>query len=318
MRAVPDGKGLPKLSLTYTSGQADFDKVAATLQQMWKQNLGVTCRCKAEEQGKFNDDLTAMANDPSSSDRSMLHQRLGRGLSRPAELPDPAVAHRRGQQQRPLEQPGLRPADRPGRYRARPRPSACPCYNQAEQIAIDQVGWLPLYNGKGSILDPPGGQRPDLHRPGPFADDWTQGHVTSNDLCGVVVTSNCCRPPSRHGLAHPPLTTMGLSSRRGLSLLRAVQPDVLTFLVGQLAPGNPVQQMMGNRHDPERYAATDAPVRIGPAAALQYVNYMGGLLHGDLGLVYQFPGARLRDPGRGAARVVQAGAGALRSAWSSA
>src|SRR5207237_1577989 len=60
-----------KLTLSYTTGQTDFDKVAAAVQQMWKQNLRLDVQLNGEEQGKFNDDLTAMANDPTKSNIEM-------------------------------------------------------------------------------------------------------------------------------------------------------------------------------------------------------------------------------------------------------
>src|SRR5205085_11821297 len=74
---------VPKISLSYTTGQSDFDKVAATVQQMWKQNLGVDVQLNGEEQARFNDDLTAMANDPASSNMQMYISVWG------ADYPDP-------------------------------------------------------------------------------------------------------------------------------------------------------------------------------------------------------------------------------------
>jgi ABC-type dipeptide/oligopeptide/nickel transport system permease component len=64
----------------------------------------------------------------------------------------------------------------------------------------------------------------------------------------------------------------------------------LTFLVAHLAPGNPVLQMMGNRRDPARYAELMRQYGLDQPLPVQYVNYLGGLLHGDLGMSYQFPG----------------------------
>jgi peptide/nickel transport system substrate-binding protein/oligopeptide transport system substrate-binding protein len=47
-------------------------------------------------------------------------------------------------------------------------------YHQAEQIAIDKVGWLPLYNGKGAILIRPTVKGLTFTAQGLFADDWSQ------------------------------------------------------------------------------------------------------------------------------------------------
>ena len=89
---------LPKLTLSYTSGQSDFDKVATTLQQMWKQNLGVTIQVQGEEQAKFNDDLTAMANNPETSTLQMYISVWGADYPDPQNFLTPAAAHGRGQQ----------------------------------------------------------------------------------------------------------------------------------------------------------------------------------------------------------------------------
>lgn len=79
--------------------------------------------------------------------------------------------------------------------------------------------------------------------------------------------------------------------RRGLSLLFVLfSLTLLTFVVGRLAPGDPVQRMMGNRHDPERYRQLLHQYGLDQPIWQQYLIYMGGLLRGDLGLSYQYPG----------------------------
>jgi len=47
-------------------------------------------------------------------------------------------------------------------------------YNQAEQIAIDKVGWLPLYNGTGNVLIRPTVKGITYTAQGLFADDWSK------------------------------------------------------------------------------------------------------------------------------------------------
>ncbi|MBF6614676.1 MAG: hypothetical protein IVW55_16315 [Chloroflexi bacterium] len=162
-----------KISLSFTTGQADFDKVAATLQQMWKQNLGLDVTLNGEEQGKFNDDLTAMANDPTKSNLEMYISVWG------ADYPDPqnfltqqlhtGVGNNNGHWSdadfdKLTEQADIE-TDQAKRMSL---------YNQAEQIAIDKVGWLPLYNGKGSILIRPTVKGLTYTAQGLFAEDWTQ------------------------------------------------------------------------------------------------------------------------------------------------
>jgi peptide/nickel transport system permease protein/oligopeptide transport system permease protein len=85
-------------------------------------------------------------------------------------------------------------------------------------------------------------------------------------------------------------------ARRGLSLLFVLfSLTFLTFVVGHLAPGDPVQRMMGNRHDPVRYQELVHQYGLDRPVWTQYLDYMGGLLQGDLGLSYQYPGRRVSE-----------------------
>lgn len=162
-----------KISLSFTTGQADFDKVAATVQQMWKQNLGIDVTLNGEEQGKFNDDLTAMANDPSKSNLEMYISVWG------ADYPDPQnfltqqlytdVGNNNGHWSDTEFDKLTGQADI-----ETDKAKRVTLYNQAEQIAIDKVGWLPLYNGKGSILIRPAVKGITYTAQGLFAEDWTQ------------------------------------------------------------------------------------------------------------------------------------------------
>jgi peptide/nickel transport system substrate-binding protein/oligopeptide transport system substrate-binding protein len=165
------------ISLSYTTGQADFDKVAATVQQMWKQNLGLDVTLNGEEQGKFNDDLTAMANDPAASNMEMYISVWG------ADYPDPQnfltqqlhtdVGNNNGhwsdaEFDRLTDQADVE----------RNSTTRMQLYNQAEGIAIEKVGWLPLYNTKGSILMRPTVKGLTFTAQGLFADDWTKVTVS--------------------------------------------------------------------------------------------------------------------------------------------
>jgi ABC-type oligopeptide transport system substrate-binding subunit len=167
-----------RLSLSFTTGQADFDKVAATVGQMWKQNLGLDVRINGEEQGKFNDDLTAMANDPTKSTLEMYISVWG------ADYPDPqnfltqqlhsGVGNNNGHWSDPDFDRLTDQADV-----ERDATKRMDLYHQAEQIAIDKVGWLPLYNSKGSILI-----RPTVK--GLSATRVNTRHVLRNALLPIV------------------------------------------------------------------------------------------------------------------------------------
>jgi peptide/nickel transport system substrate-binding protein/oligopeptide transport system substrate-binding protein len=168
-----DPAKVPKLTLSYTSGQSDFDKVATTLQQMWKQNLGITVQLAGVEQARFNDDLTAMANSPDSSDIEMYISVWG------ADYPDPqnflsqqlrtGVGNNNGHWSDPNFDRLVDLADV-----ERDNAKRMDLYHQAEQIAIDGVGWLPLYHGSGNLLMRPTIRGLSYTAQGLTTDDWTQ------------------------------------------------------------------------------------------------------------------------------------------------
>lgn len=163
-----------ELSLSYTTGQANFDKVAAFLQEAWRQNLGLDVQLNGEEQAKFNDDLTAMATDPDKSDIGMYISVWG------ADYPDPqnflsqqlhtGVGNNNGHWSDPEFDKLTDAADI-----ERDTGKRMQGYNQAEQIAIDKVGWLPLYHAKGTILKRPGVSDLLVYTPqGIITDDWSK------------------------------------------------------------------------------------------------------------------------------------------------
>lgn len=62
----------------------------------------------------------------------------------------------------------------------------------------------------------------------------------------------------------------------------------LTFIVGHLAPGDPIMALMGNQRDPEIYARLRSIYGLDLPWWEQYLRYLGGLLQGSLGLSYRF------------------------------
>lgn len=62
----------------------------------------------------------------------------------------------------------------------------------------------------------------------------------------------------------------------------------ITFIVGYLAPGDPILTMMGTRHDPALYANLRHLYGLDLPWYQQYLNYIIGLLHGNLGLSFRF------------------------------
>jgi ABC-type dipeptide/oligopeptide/nickel transport system permease component len=60
----------------------------------------------------------------------------------------------------------------------------------------------------------------------------------------------------------------------------------LTFLLLYVAPGDPVQAMVGERADAETLARLRAELHLDDPLHLQFFHYVGGVMQGDLGTSY--------------------------------
>ena len=60
----------------------------------------------------------------------------------------------------------------------------------------------------------------------------------------------------------------------------------LTFVLLYVAPGDPVQAMVGERADPETLARLRAELRLDDPLPVQFASYVGSVLQGDLGTSY--------------------------------
>ena len=69
----------------------------------------------------------------------------------------------------------------------------------------------------------------------------------------------------------------------------------VTFLVGYLAPGDPILAMMGSRTDPATYERLRHLYGLDLPWYLQYGNYLSGLLQGNLGLSFRYQGRPVWD-----------------------
>lgn len=69
----------------------------------------------------------------------------------------------------------------------------------------------------------------------------------------------------------------------------------ITFLVGYLAPGDPILAMMGSRNDPATYERLRHLYGLDLPWYQQYGNYLAGLLQGDLGLSFRYQGRPVWD-----------------------
>ncbi len=61
---------------------------------------------------------------------------------------------------------------------------------------------------------------------------------------------------------------------------------VIVFLLLYVAPGDPVQEMVGERADPETVARLRAELRLDDPLHKQFFHYAGGVVQGDLGKSY--------------------------------
>ncbi len=141
---------IPTIKLTYPGGSQDQDNEVAALTQMWQNTLGISVKANPEDFNKLLLDMAAAANNP-------------KGLqfwntSWSADYPDPqdwttlqfdkgapnntmnygqnstAEAAQQQQVQQQLEAADVNP-DQYARLRA---------YNQAEQLLVNDVAWLPV------------------------------------------------------------------------------------------------------------------------------------------------------------------------------
>ncbi len=77
--------------------------------------------------------------------------------------------------------------------------------------------------------------------------------------------------------------------QRALSLVFVLfSLTFLTFLVSHLAPGDPILNLMGGRHDPVRYAFLRHLYGLDQPWYQQYLSYLGGLLTGQLGYSFKY------------------------------
>lgn len=147
-----DGKGFPKVALTINNQDPNFAKIAAAFQQMWKETLGVDVDINTEELAKFNDDLTATANKPDDPAALSFYISVWG-----ADYPDPQnfvsqqlrtdVGNNNGHYSNAEFDKAVDQADVEVDQAKR-----LSLYQQAETIALTEVGWLPLYYGKANLL----------------------------------------------------------------------------------------------------------------------------------------------------------------------
>lgn len=141
---------LPPITITYGT-EGDNERVLTFLQGMWKDNLGVTVKLEPMELAKFSDSLTATYQDPKNGLQA-YYSVWG------ADYPDPQnflsqqlqtnVGNNNGHWSdadfdKLTMQADTLLNDDATRFKL---------YQQAEQIAINKVGWLPIFFPKTNVL----------------------------------------------------------------------------------------------------------------------------------------------------------------------
>jgi peptide/nickel transport system permease protein/oligopeptide transport system permease protein len=86
-----------------------------------------------------------------------------------------------------------------------------------------------------------------------------------------------------------------LLSRLALLVPTLLGVLVVTFLLLYVAPGDPVQAMVGERADPETLARLRAELRLDDPLPQQFLHYVSGVARGDLGTSYITRRPILRD-----------------------
>jgi len=104
-----------------------------------------------------------------------------------------------------------------------------------------------------------------------------------------------------------------LIGRRLLSLIFVIfSITFLTFIVGYLAPGDPILVLMGPRRDPQVYNNLRHLYGLDQPWYQQYLHYVGGLLRGNLGISYRYQNRTVNEIlGNGVWVSVQLGGTAL-------
>ncbi len=165
----PDGQGLPPITYTYGANGPDMDRIAAALQQMWQQNLGVHVSLNAMEMGSYFKALDARdfqvamiewgADYPDPQDFLSLQLQSG------------GQANNSGFSSAQFDQLTSE-ADVSSNQAQR-----CQLYEQAEKDALDAAAWMPLYNPSENVLIRPTVSGLTVGPLGLYTDNWATVNI---------------------------------------------------------------------------------------------------------------------------------------------
>ncbi len=168
LRSVyPDVSKVPAITFTYPSSQVSVSEAAA-LQQMWQSALGIQVKLQNMDLTSYNDELSKHA------------VQMG-FIQWTADFPDPydwltlnltsGSPNNNGEWSNPqFDQLVAQAEKESGDARIR-------TYNRAEQIAIEDVGWLPLDHETLAALIPAQVHGVSLNGEGLYFGDWSQVYL---------------------------------------------------------------------------------------------------------------------------------------------
>lgn len=168
--AYPDVSKVPPITFSFPSSQVSSSEAAA-LQQMWQTALGIQVKLLPVELNAYN---TETSN----------HQVQFGFTQWSADFPDPydwltlnlfsTASNNSGDWNNPqFDQLVTQAEQATGDARIQ-------LYNQAEQIAISDVGWLPLDHQSLSAIIPPWVQGVSLNNTGLYFGDWSNVYLTQH------------------------------------------------------------------------------------------------------------------------------------------
>ena len=169
-----NGQGLPEITLAYGQ-EGDNETVVQALQSLWEQNLGVKVKLQSFELATFSKNLDTTYYTPTEG-LQFYYSVWG------ADYPDPQnflslllhsnVPNNNGHFSDPQFDQLVEEADKLGDRTQIER--RLQLYNQAEQIAVDKVAWIPLFYPKLNILVRPRVEGMVVTPQGLITPDWSK------------------------------------------------------------------------------------------------------------------------------------------------
>lgn len=166
----PNGKGLPPITLSFSSGDPGQRSAAQVLQGMWRQYLGVNVGLNGLEQGAYNNALTARnyqlafiswgEDYPDPQDFLSLQLQTG-AANNNGSFSNPTF-------DRLTNEADTLVGDNAKRYQL---------YDRAEQIALDKAAWIVLWWGKADVFIKPGVHGLTVNGGGLTAANWADVSV---------------------------------------------------------------------------------------------------------------------------------------------